>query len=196
MKERKLSGRAIEELCRQLYATPVVYRPRTDAERKQLDDLMATTPVRFALRDEEERKQYAEHMAAAAAACVKERLLHPPSEEQQLNQEVWLVLKSLLGEPLYGEGSRSTVYSGEEPPMFQSEKIHRRWWLVDGLHKKGLTWEKAYEGASKICEDTSWAGTPLTMKQAYVLVQRIRRTIKREREAEATRASQKLPGLA
>jgi hypothetical protein len=82
MKGRKLSGRAIEELCRQLYAIPVVYRPRTDAERKQFDNLMATTGVVFALRDEEEeRKQYADHMAAAAADRVRKQLLNPPSEE-------------------------------------------------------------------------------------------------------------------
>jgi hypothetical protein len=131
VKERKLSGRAIEKLCRQLHATPVVYRPRTEAERKQLDDLMATgTAVRFGLRDEEELKQYADHMAAAAAAAVKKRLLNPPSEEQELNQEVWLALKLLLGESLDGPLDKDQT--------LQSEKLHFRWGAVAGLHKKGL----------------------------------------------------------
>jgi hypothetical protein len=194
----KLSSRAIEELCRRLHAIPVVYRPRTDTERKQLDDLMAITPVRFGLRDEKERKQYADDMAAAAAAAVRKRLLNPPSEEEQLNQEVWLVLKLLLGEPLRGEGDPNITYDGEKPPMLQSEKLHRRWCLVAALHKKrdlDLSWEGAYEEASLISEKTPWAGTELTMKHAYVTVQRIRRTIEREREAQAKRASQKLPAL-
>jgi hypothetical protein len=178
MKERKLSRGAIDELCRQLHATPVVYRPRTGAERKQLDELMATgSVVRFGLPDEEERKQYADHMAAAAAAAVKKRLLNPPGEEQQLNQEVWRVLKLLLGESLDGPLDKDQT--------LQSEKLHFRWWTVDGLHKKGRTWEDAYKEASLICECSPYAGAPLTMKQAYVTVARIRRAIKREREREA-----------
>jgi hypothetical protein len=150
MKGRKLSGRAIEELCRQLYAIPVVYRPRTDAERKQFDNLMATTGVVFALRDEEEeRKQYADHMAAAAADRVRKQLLNPPSEESQLNQQVWLVLKLLLSESLDGEDDRH-IDSDQDPtlhrPMLQSEKLHRRWSLVYGLRtNRGLTWNRAYE---------------------------------------------------
>jgi hypothetical protein len=182
VKERKLSGRAIEKLCRQLHATPVVYRPRTEAERKQLDDLMATgTAVRFGLRDEEERKQYADQMAAAAAAAVKKRLLNPPSEEQKLNQEVWLALKLLLGESL-GESLDGPL---DKDQTLQSEKLHFRWWAVAALHKKGLTWEDADEEASLICRCSPYAGAPLTMKQAYVTVARIRCAIKREREREA-----------
>jgi hypothetical protein len=208
MKERKLSGRAIEELCRQLYALPVVYRPRTDAERKRLDNLMATgTGVAFALRDdEEERKQYADLMAAAAADRVRKQLLNPPSEESQLNQQVWLVLKLLLGEPLDGEGGRDIADRVGELPMLQSEKLHYRWWLVAGLHKKGLTWERAYDVASymsKGCDSgppMPWAGTELTMKHAYVTVQRIRRTLKRERERREreakARCASKPPALA
>jgi hypothetical protein len=194
MKERKLSRRAIEEVRRQLHATPLIYRPRTAAERRQLDDLMATgTSVRFGLRDEEERKQYAEHIAAAAADRVRKQLLNPPSEEEQLDQEVWLVLKWLLHESLDGEGGRNITDDGEEPPMLQSEKLHRRWWLVAGLNKKGRSWEEAYEEASEISKRTPWAGSPLTMKHAYVTVQHIRRTMKSKREAQAKRASQGLP---
>jgi hypothetical protein len=198
-RKRKLDARAIEELCWDLYTVPVVYRPRTDAERKQLNDLLATgTRVCFGLRDQAEREQYAARMAATAAADIYKRLSQPPDKERVLQQKVWLVLKTLLGEPLDGPN----IDSDDSLPMLQSEKLYRRWSTVAGLHKQGLSWTNAYECASDIYKCTSWAGSPLTMKQAYVLVNRIRRTIERY-ESERERlgptgkqlpvASKKLP---
>jgi hypothetical protein len=174
VKERKLRNRAIDEFFPVFPARRRVYRPRTDTERKQLDDLLASgTDVVFGFRDEEERRQYAERMAAAAAAAaaarVKERLLE--SEEQELDRGVWLVLKLLLGESLDGPLDKDQT--------LQSEKLYYRWSAVAVLHKEGLAWESAYRGASRICRRSSYAGSPRTMKRAYLTVERIRRTVRR-----------------
>jgi hypothetical protein len=113
---------------------------------------------------DEERKQF----AARVAADVERRLSQPPNEEQEFEQSVWRALKLLLGEPLDEPSDRDA----------QSEKIYRRWWAVHGLHERtGLSWERAYQCASDIYEDTPWAGTASTMKNSYVLVARIRRAI-------------------
>jgi hypothetical protein len=172
-RKRKLDARAIEELCRDLYTVPAVYRPRTDAERKQLNDLLATgRGVCFGLRDQAEREQYAARMAATAAADIYKRLSQPPDEEQELQQKVWLVLKTLLGEPLDGPNTDS------DDSMLQSEKLYHRWHVVRALHeRKGLPWEQAYRCASDLAGNVPWGGTERTMKEGYVLVNRIRRTI-------------------
>jgi hypothetical protein len=196
--ERKLSGRAIDELCRQLYGGRVFHRPHTDAERKELDKLAATLGV-IAEAQRSRGGRYAARSAVAAAERIRRQLLHPPSEEQQLGQDTWLVLKLLLGEDLDGEERRSEqgqfelsaeggyriVYDGVEPPTLQSEKLHRRWWLVVALQQNGLSLQEAYKEASRIYKGTPWAGSPLTMWHAYVDVQRLRRAIKSKRERKA-----------
>jgi hypothetical protein len=100
------------------------------------------------------------------ASVTKQLLLN---KEQQLNQSVWLVLKFLLDESFDGPAK-------DETP--QSEKLHRRWWVVAGLKKKRrLSWVAAYRAASFIYRDTPWAGSARTMKEAYQLVERVRRAI-------------------
>jgi hypothetical protein len=180
MKERKLSPRAIDELCRLLYA-PLIHRPLTPQTPK-------------------EQKRDAARIAAFHLGRLQ---LQPPDEKREFEQEVWLVLKLLLEEKervtlLLGQPfDEEEKGQGEEPPTLQSEKLHRRWWTVAGLHKKqGWSWDRSYKAASYIWRNTPYAGSPLTMKQAYVTVNYIRRAIKREREAEAKRAAKELPAPA
>jgi hypothetical protein len=125
-------------------------------------------------------------MATAAAARVRQQLLHPPSKEQQLDQAVWLILKLVLGEPLDGPATKEET--------LQSERLYRRWWAVAGLHKKSrLSWEAAYRAASSIYRDTPWAGSARTMKDAYQLVERVRRTIAHADDAKLKVGQQNTP---
>jgi hypothetical protein len=181
MKPRRSPAEIIEDLFRKSYGLAlntgdVLVVRGLDRLARSTRDLQNTLDAAKRMTDEE-RKQF----AAGVAADVYNRLSQPPNEEQEFEQRVWLALKLLLDEPLDEPADRSDPAA----PTLQSEKLYRRWSVVHGLHEStGLSWERAYQCASGMCEDTPCAGTASTMKNAYVLVAGIRRAIRRRLERE------------
>jgi hypothetical protein len=158
-KQRKhlLSPNGIEEVCRRIYAT---YRPPLTAGQQRRLRVLHIADLKRQI------------------AAIKGLPYRTPTEEEELDQTVrWLLRR------LHRELETERNDSGEPP---RSQILYGRWSLVAWAHnERGVSWREAYELASKVLGNSSFGGTPRTMKEAYQAVQRIRRAVQRaKREAQ------------
>jgi hypothetical protein len=157
------NGRTIEEECRLVYRN---YTPPPTEEQQRLFRARRIAAL---------KKQI---------AAIERQPYQPHSEEQEereLDQTVWIILKSLHGE-----------LDKEDDPhakLLQSKKVYTRWSLVSWAHdEKKLSWREAYARASRVLCDLDYCGgSPRTMKAAYQLVQRIRRVPRARQSWSGTR---------